>query len=56
MSNLLHLSLLVTVLGDPATAANTPAPPAPGTHIIALPRHNFTLPEGFDVTLAADPP
>jgi putative membrane-bound dehydrogenase-like protein len=50
MSMLLHFSLLVTVLGAEPSAA---ASPPPGMHVVSLPRHNFTLPEGFEVTLAA---
>ncbi len=53
MSLFLPACVLLTVLGaDPATANEK----AIATHTIALPRHNFTLPVGFDVTLAAGPP
>jgi len=52
------LILLHALAADPAGAETSKeAPPVPaGMHVIALPGHKFTLPEGFDVTVAAGPP
>ena len=61
MSALLHVSLLLTVLAaapaeSKAQAGESAAgnPPS-GMHTVSLARHNFTLPDGFDVTVAAAP-
>ncbi|MES1213595.1 MAG: PVC-type heme-binding CxxCH protein, partial [Singulisphaera sp.] len=52
------LVVLAVLSADPsaAEAAAAGSDSAASTHIVALPRHNFTLPVGFDVTVAAGPP
>ncbi len=51
--------LLMALAADPAAAdatSVTASENSNSTHTVALPRHNFTLPVGFDVTLAAGSP
>ncbi|HEY4312239.1 MAG TPA: PVC-type heme-binding CxxCH protein [Pirellulales bacterium] len=58
MTSLLQTCVLLTVLGADPGSKETASPPnetASNAHVVALPRHNFTLPPGFDVTLAAAP-
>ena len=57
-----QIVVLCAVTADPSSAAQSaatsqsPAPTiAPGMHVVQLPHHNFTLPEGFDVELVAGP-
>jgi len=65
MTSLVPVFVLCAIAAaDPAPAAPSTAAAqvavaplvAPGMHVVGLPGHNFTLPDGFNVELVAGPP